>query len=251
MAAPILVTGGAGYIGSHTVRMLAGQGRKVVVLDNLVYGHRWAVRWGPFYEGDVADAELFETDGRLMIRDLGSTNGTYANGDRIAVHRLADGDKIQIAPEVYFKFTLHDELEHTFREQMYDAALRDPLTKAYNKRYFLEALAREIREQVGYMPESECIIPGLHALDVVAYLGRLSGMPRRDAFKRAHEVLYYVGLGAGSTRVRIGQIRDLQHALRLGVLLLETADRRMYACKRRHSMRLVPRGGRPAPGRCR
>ena len=43
MEAPILVTGGAGYIGSHTVRLLAAQGRKVVVLDNLVYGHRDAI----------------------------------------------------------------------------------------------------------------------------------------------------------------------------------------------------------------
>lgn len=41
--APILVTGGAGYIGSHTVRLLAGQGRKVVVLDNLVFGHEQAI----------------------------------------------------------------------------------------------------------------------------------------------------------------------------------------------------------------
>jgi UDP-glucose 4-epimerase len=43
MSQPILVTGGAGYIGSHTVRLLASLGRKVVVLDNLVYGHRDAI----------------------------------------------------------------------------------------------------------------------------------------------------------------------------------------------------------------
>ena len=40
---PLLVTGGAGYIGSHTVRLLAGQGRKIVVLDNLVFGHDQAI----------------------------------------------------------------------------------------------------------------------------------------------------------------------------------------------------------------
>ncbi|MFT3992361.1 MAG: UDP-glucose 4-epimerase GalE [Luteolibacter sp.] len=43
MQSPILITGGAGYIGSHTVRLLAGQGRKIVVLDNLVYGHEKAI----------------------------------------------------------------------------------------------------------------------------------------------------------------------------------------------------------------
>lgn len=55
----ILVTGGAGYIGSHTVHWLQRQGASVVVLDNLVYGHRQAVPEGvPFYEGDIADGKL-------------------------------------------------------------------------------------------------------------------------------------------------------------------------------------------------
>ncbi len=65
--APILVTGGAGYIGSHTVRLLASQGRKVVVLDNLVFGHDQAIV-DPGVElvvGEVGDQSLvrslFET----------------------------------------------------------------------------------------------------------------------------------------------------------------------------------------------
>jgi UDP-glucose 4-epimerase len=57
----ILVTGGAGYIGSATVERLRELGRDVVVLDNLVYGHRAAVDADvPFYEGDVGDRELVE-----------------------------------------------------------------------------------------------------------------------------------------------------------------------------------------------
>lgn len=58
--APILVTGGAGYIGSHTVRLLAAQGRKIVVLDNLVFGHDQAIV-DPGVElvvGDVGDQKL-------------------------------------------------------------------------------------------------------------------------------------------------------------------------------------------------
>jgi UDP-glucose 4-epimerase len=58
--APILVTGGAGYIGSHTVRLLAAQGRKIVVLDNLVFGHEQAIV-DPGVElvvGDVGDQAL-------------------------------------------------------------------------------------------------------------------------------------------------------------------------------------------------
>ncbi len=57
MKKTVLVTGGAGYIGSHTCKVLAAHGFTPVTLDNLVYGHRDAVRWGPFVEGDIADAD--------------------------------------------------------------------------------------------------------------------------------------------------------------------------------------------------
>ncbi len=67
--APILVTGGAGYIGSHTVRLLAGQGRKIVVLDNLVFGHDQAIV-DPGVElvvGDIGD--------QTLVRDLFAKHG--------------------------------------------------------------------------------------------------------------------------------------------------------------------------------
>lgn len=55
----VLVTGGAGYIGSHAVLALQDAGRSVSVIDNLVTGFRWAVDDAvPFYEGDIADADL-------------------------------------------------------------------------------------------------------------------------------------------------------------------------------------------------
>ena len=54
----VLVTGGAGYIGSHCAKALASAGYELVVLDNLVSGHRWAVKWGPLVQGDLADADL-------------------------------------------------------------------------------------------------------------------------------------------------------------------------------------------------
>jgi len=54
----VLVTGGAGYIGSHTCKQLAAVGYLPVCLDNLVQGHRWAVKWGPLIVGDISDSEL-------------------------------------------------------------------------------------------------------------------------------------------------------------------------------------------------
>lgn len=51
----VLVTGGAGYIGSHTAKLLRSRGLEPVVYDNLATGNRSSVRWGPFVHGDVLD----------------------------------------------------------------------------------------------------------------------------------------------------------------------------------------------------
>lgn len=56
----VLVTGGAGYIGSHTCKMLASAGFQPVVLDDLRRGHRSAVQWGPLIEGDFGDPAILE-----------------------------------------------------------------------------------------------------------------------------------------------------------------------------------------------
>jgi UDP-arabinose 4-epimerase len=51
----ILVTGGAGYVGSHACKALARAGYRPIVYDNFVTGHEWAVRWGPLLKGDILD----------------------------------------------------------------------------------------------------------------------------------------------------------------------------------------------------
>ncbi len=53
----VLVTGGAGYIGSHVAKALAAKSFVPVTYDNLVRGHRWAVQWGPLVEGDIGDRQ--------------------------------------------------------------------------------------------------------------------------------------------------------------------------------------------------
>jgi UDP-glucose-4-epimerase GalE len=56
----ILIVGGAGYIGSYMCKYLAKNGYHPIVLDNLVYGHRQAVKWGPFIAGQMADTKLLD-----------------------------------------------------------------------------------------------------------------------------------------------------------------------------------------------
>ncbi len=57
----ILVVGGAGYIGSHTNKILSRAGYETLVLDNLSYGHRDFVKWGQLIEGDMADEDLLDS----------------------------------------------------------------------------------------------------------------------------------------------------------------------------------------------
>ena len=53
----------------------------------------------------------------------------------------------------------------------------------------------EIRKRIGYMPEHECLVRDMKAIELVAYVGLISGMSRSDSMQRAHEVLHFVGLG--------------------------------------------------------
>ena len=57
----VLVTGGAGYIGAHACKALSRAGYTPIVYDNLVYGHRESVKWGPLEEGDINDRQRLET----------------------------------------------------------------------------------------------------------------------------------------------------------------------------------------------
>jgi UDP-arabinose 4-epimerase len=60
MTGEVLVTGGAGYIGSHACKALSQAGYKPIALDNLIYGHREAVKWGPLEEGNILDGNWLD-----------------------------------------------------------------------------------------------------------------------------------------------------------------------------------------------
>jgi two-component system, cell cycle response regulator len=87
--------------------------------------------------------EILVEGEKIILHDLGSTNGTYCRGLRIDRHDLTDGDKILVGSGTVLKFTYHDKLDEVFQRQMYESALRDDLTKAFNKKYFMDRVESE------------------------------------------------------------------------------------------------------------
>jgi diguanylate cyclase (GGDEF)-like protein len=130
----------------------------LIVLAGTSLGQMFRVESNETVIGRGADASIrIEDDGvsrkharvvqegnQVWIEDLESANGTFVNDGRVARHLLRDGDKIQMGSTTILKFTYGDELEESFQQKMYDAALHDGLTGAFNKRYFLDRLPTEI-----------------------------------------------------------------------------------------------------------
>ncbi|MGH9385647.1 MAG: ATP-binding cassette domain-containing protein [Vicinamibacterales bacterium] len=82
----------------------------------------------------------------------------------------------------------------------------------------------EIRARVGYMPESDAHIPGMNAVSFVAYCGQLCGLPSVDAMQRAHEVLYYVGLGEARYRNLETYSTGMKQRIKLAQALVHDPD---------------------------
>jgi diguanylate cyclase (GGDEF)-like protein len=111
-------------------RTVVGRGPKVAVRLN--------------DEGVSREHCAFVREGdKIVVEDLGSTNGTFCNGIRVDRRELADGDKIMVGSTTILKFTYHDYLDEVFQRQMYESALRDGLTKVFNKKYFTDYLEKE------------------------------------------------------------------------------------------------------------
>ena len=89
-------------------------------------------------------AQVVVEGNRIYLEDLGSTNGTFCNGLKVDRRELCDGDKILVGSTTILKFTYHDNLDEIFQKQMYESALRDGLTKAFNKKYFTDRLESEL-----------------------------------------------------------------------------------------------------------
>jgi ABC-2 type transport system ATP-binding protein len=82
----------------------------------------------------------------------------------------------------------------------------------------------QVRRKVGYMPEVDCHIGGMTASAFVAFAGELSGMPRDEAISRAHEVLYYVGLGEARYRTVDTYSTGMKQRVKLAQALVHDPD---------------------------
>ena len=84
--------------------------------------------------------------------------------------------------------------------------------------------ALDIRARLGYMPETDAHIPGMSAVAFVAYCGQLAGLPAADAMQRAHEVLYYVGLGEARYRNVETYSTGMKQRIKLAQALVHDPD---------------------------
>ncbi|NLY95705.1 MAG: GGDEF domain-containing protein [Myxococcales bacterium] len=89
-------------------------------------------------------ARLLRVGGEFVLHDLQSTNGTFVNGERIVMRALREGDLINLGQSTSLRLvTLKDE-DVDIQAQMFENALRDALTKAYNRRFFETRLEEEV-----------------------------------------------------------------------------------------------------------
>jgi len=82
----------------------------------------------------------------------------------------------------------------------------------------------DLRARVGYMPENDAHIPGMNAVSFVGYCGELAGLPGADAMQRAHEVLFYVGLGEARYRNVETYSTGMKQRIKLAQALVHDPD---------------------------
>ncbi|MDD5308352.1 MAG: GGDEF domain-containing protein [Deltaproteobacteria bacterium] len=80
----------------------------------------------------------------VLVRDLGSTNGTYVGGRRIDEARLHSGDKLFVGRSTVLKFVVQDPVDLTYQKKIFESSTHDHLTGVFNRRYFSEKMVADI-----------------------------------------------------------------------------------------------------------
>jgi two-component system, cell cycle response regulator len=118
----------------------------------------------------------------FLIEDLKSTNGTWVEDRRITFHKLKDGDRVQVGTEVIVRFNYHDEMEAQLQQQLYESAVRDPLTRAYNRKHFAERLRAELAHAIRHKTHLSLI---MFDIDYFKKVNDTYGHPGGDQVLRA------------------------------------------------------------------
>jgi two-component system cell cycle response regulator len=102
-------------------------------------------------------AQIEKKNQSYVISDLGSTNGTFINGSPATQTPIQEGDKIRLG-DILFRFSFQDSIDVSHQENMREMAMRDPLTKVYNRRYFMELMYKEVNYTVRLRQPLTCIM---------------------------------------------------------------------------------------------
>jgi diguanylate cyclase (GGDEF)-like protein len=89
-------------------------------------------------------ARLFRDGNVYRVEDLGSSNGTYVNGVRVTSAEVAEGAVVQVGPKARFRFSVIDRHQERILRQLYESAVRDPLTGVFNRGYLIDRLGSEL-----------------------------------------------------------------------------------------------------------
>ena len=102
-------------------------------------------------------AKVEKQNQSYVVTDLGSTNGTFVNGAPAMQTILIEGDKIQLG-DVLLRFSFQDSIDVSHQENLREMAMRDPLTKVYNRRYFMDLIFKEVNYTVRIRQPLSCIM---------------------------------------------------------------------------------------------
>lgn len=185
-------------------------------------------------------ARIYRNGDVTFIEDLGSTNGTLVNGTPLTSPAvLSDGDKIQIGPTFLLKFSLQDDVEQSFQQQLYEAALRDPLTKVYNRRALTDRLETELSHLTRHGGDLTVMLFDLDRFKGINdTFGHLAGdfvlrgfaniviaMTRREDFFARY---------GGEEFVMLCRSTSLEHASLLGERIRATVERERFIFEGKH-----------------
>jgi two-component system cell cycle response regulator len=146
-------------------------------------------------------ARLFRSGPLYLLEDQKSTNGTAVNDKRITMTQLHDGDRIQLGPSVFIRFNLWDDLEAGVQIGLYESAVRDPLTRAYNRKHFNERLTGEI----AYAARNETPLSLIMSdIDFFKRVNDTYGHPGGDAVLKAVAAAFSAAVRQEDVFARIG-----------------------------------------------